>query len=264
MRTLTAVAFLSCLTGSLADALPAFAAESSTSIKIVYDNYVSDEAYESDWGFACVIAGTEKTILFDTGRHGDVLLANLKKIGVRPTDIHAIVLSHNHKDHTGGLLPFLEKYRDISVYLPAKTPENFVKDVRQHAADMTVVNKPTAICEGATVLGPLGDQIIEQTLILDTKKGLVIVTGCSHPGIATIAETAKKRFNRDIYMILGGTHLLRHSDKDLKSVVDGLHDLGVQKVAPTHCSGDKAIAEFREAFGNGFVKIGVGCVIDIK
>jgi 7,8-dihydropterin-6-yl-methyl-4-(beta-D-ribofuranosyl)aminobenzene 5'-phosphate synthase len=91
----------------------------------------------------------------------------------------------------------------------------------------------------------------------------VIVTGCSHPGIVAIAKRAKEELDRNVYMILGGTHLLRHSEEDLQSVIEELKKLGVQMIAATHCSGDKAISMFQETFDGGFVKIGVGRVIDI-
>jgi 7,8-dihydropterin-6-yl-methyl-4-(beta-D-ribofuranosyl)aminobenzene 5'-phosphate synthase len=125
------------------------------------------------------------------------------------------------------------------------------------------VNQPTKIGEGAVVLGPMGDRIIEQSLLLDTEKGLVIVTGCAHPGIVAIAKKANEELDGDIYLILGGMHLLRHSEEDLNSVIDAFKQLGVQKVAPSHCSGDKAISMFQKAFGEGFVRMGVGRVIDI-
>jgi 7,8-dihydropterin-6-yl-methyl-4-(beta-D-ribofuranosyl)aminobenzene 5'-phosphate synthase len=228
-----------------------------------YDNYSHDDSLQTDWGFACLITGSEKTILFDTGGKGDLLLTNMKKMNLSSKDVDLIVISHNHGDHTGGLLPFLKENPDVGVFLPAKTPDGFVKEVQQVAANVTVVNKPTTICDGAVVLGPMGDQIIEQALVLDTSKGLVIVTGCSHPGIEVIAKKAKAELHRDIQMVLGGTHLLRHSDDDLQAVIDTLQKLGVQRVAPTHCSGDKAISMFREAFGDGFEKVGVGRVIEI-
>ena len=240
-----------------------FAAESSLTLKVVYDKYVFDESDGSDWGFSCVVTGTDKTILFDTGRKGEVLLANLKKMGVSPADVESVVISHNHRDHTGGLLTVLKQNRNVSVYLPKETPEGFAKDVKELAAGTTVVSQPVTICKGALVLGPMGDQIIEQSLVIDTDKGLVIITGCSHPGIEVIAKRAKEELNRDIYMILGGTHLLHHSEKDLQSVIDTLKELGVQKVAPSHCSGDKAIAKFQDAFGDRFIKMGVGRVVEV-
>jgi 7,8-dihydropterin-6-yl-methyl-4-(beta-D-ribofuranosyl)aminobenzene 5'-phosphate synthase len=251
-------------------AFPANAAEPidqpprSTTLKIVYDNYLFDEEFETDWGFACVVTCPGKTILLDTGRKGDILLANFKKMGLRPEDIDVVVISHNHGDHTGGLLPFLEKNAKVSVFLPAKTPKDFVEKVQQLAAETTVVAKPTEICDGVIVLGPMGDRIIEQALVIDTAKGLLIVTGCSHPGIEAISKKAKEELKRDVHMVLGGTHLLRHSDEDLQAVVDELKKLGVQKVAATHCSGDKAISMLRVAFRDDFVEVGVGRVIKIE
>jgi 7,8-dihydropterin-6-yl-methyl-4-(beta-D-ribofuranosyl)aminobenzene 5'-phosphate synthase len=229
----------------------------------MYDNYVFDKACKTDWGFACMIDGPEKPILFDTGGNGDLLLANFKTMGTSPADVKLVVISHNHGDHTGGLLPFLRKNRGVAVFLPAKTPDGFVDDARELASEVTVVRQPTKICRGAVVLGPMGSRIVEQSLVVDTECGLVIVTGCSHPGIVAIAQKAKEELGRDIYMILGGTHLLRHSEEDLRVVIHALKELGVQRMAPSHCSGDKAIAMFKEAFGDGFVQMGVGRVIKI-
>jgi 7,8-dihydropterin-6-yl-methyl-4-(beta-D-ribofuranosyl)aminobenzene 5'-phosphate synthase len=168
--------------------LSVFAAESTGTIQVVYDNYAFNDTCDTDWGFACVIKGTEKTILFDTGAKGDLLLANLEQMNVRPSDIELVVISHNHRDHTGGLGSFLKENRDVSVFLPADTTEGVVNDVKKHAAEATVVSQSATICRGAVVVGPMGESIVEQALILDTEDGLVILTGCSHPGIVEIAE----------------------------------------------------------------------------
>ena len=257
-RNLTTLLGMAIVSTALSGAL---AAETPLTIKVVYDNYVWDKTCGSDWGFSCLITGTEQTILFDTGSKGEMLLANLKKMGARPTDVKTVVISHNHGDHQGGLLPFLQENRDVSVYLPHETPASFVADVTKLAAETAVVSRPVTICQGTVLLGPLGDRIVEQSLVIDTEKGLVIITGCAHPGIEVIAKRANETLNRNIYMIVGGTHLLRHSDEDLQKVIDQLKELGVQKVAPSHCSGDKAIAKFKDSFGDGYVKMGVGRVL---
>ena len=187
----------------------------------------------------------------------------MKKMKLSPKDVDMIVISHNHGDHTGGLLPVLKKNPDVSVFLPAEdtgclrqrgpTDRSRCYCREQARHDLRRSGRPR----------PYGRQIIEQALVVDTNKGLVIVSGCSHPGVEVIAKKAKEELHRDIHMVLGGTHLLRHSDDDLRAVIDDLQKLGVQKVAPTHCSGDKAISLFQDAFGDGFIKMGVGRVIEI-
>lgn len=233
------------------------------SVTVLYDNYGFDEACGRDWGFACLITGTEKTILFDTGNKGDLLLENFRKLGANPQDVDLAVISHNHGDHTGGLGTFLEKTAEVSVYLPAATPEAFVKEVEGRASRVTVVTKPVEVCKHVVVLGPMGDKIVEQALVVQTRKGLVIITGCSHPGIVDIAKRAREELGREIHMIVGGMHLLRHSEDDLQAIVSDLKGLGIRKVAATHCTGDKAIALFKTEFGEGFVKMGTGRVLDV-
>ena len=85
-----------------------------------------------------------------------------------------------------------------------------------------------------------------------------MITGCSHPGIVSIVKRAKDKFRRDVYMVIRGLHLLRHSDEEVKSVIRELKALGVKRIGPTHCTGEKAIALFRDAFGKGFIEMGVG------
>ena len=70
---------------------------------ILYDNYIFTEGTKSDWGFACLIEGTEKTILFDRGTKSDILWYNVEKLNADLSKVEQIVISHNHGDHTGGL-----------------------------------------------------------------------------------------------------------------------------------------------------------------
>jgi len=232
-------------------------------IRVLYDNYAHDDALQTDWGFSCLVTGTEKTVLFDTGTKGDVLLQNMAKMNVSPDAAEIVIISHNHEDHTGGLIAVLEKNRKMTVYLPPSCPASMVQDVETLGAKVSTVTKPVEICRGVFVIGPTGDQIVEQALAVDTGKGLVIITGCSHPGVIDIAKRAKEQLHRDIYMICGGMHLLEMSDGQISEIVAELKSLGVQKVGATHCTGEKAIGLFTEAFGDGFVELGVGRVVQI-
>ena len=232
-------------------------------LTILYDDRVCDERLQAGFGFACLITGTEKTILFDTGSRGEVLLGNFEKAEVSAIDVDAVVISHNHRDHTGGLLPMLAGNEKTAVYLPAASPAAFVAEVESQAADVTVVTNTVEICSSVFVMGPMGDKIIEQALVVDTNDGLIIVTGCSHPGIVALAEKAKEEFQRDIFMVCGGMHLNRTSKEKVRQIIGELKALGVRRVAPGHCTGGTAISLFKKEFGADFVPVGVGTSIGI-
>ncbi len=114
-------------------------------------------------------------------------------MNVSPDAAEAAVISHNHGDHTGGLIAVLEKNRKMTVYLPPSCTETMVQQVERLGAKVITVTKPVEICRGAFVIGPTGDKIVEQALAVDTGKGLVIITGCSHPGVIEIAKRAKEQ-----------------------------------------------------------------------
>jgi len=235
-------------------------------ITILYDNYVckgGDKSLQGDWGFGCLVEGMEKTIVFDTGMKAPIFLSNCEALKVDFQKVDAAVLSHDHDDHRGGLAAMLEKKGDMAVYLPPNCTKEYVKQLEDLGAKATLVTKPVEICKGVFLTAPVLDEVdkvIEISLMIDTPKGLVVVAGCSHPGMARMARQAKDELKKDVYMIFGGTHLSQRSDAEVQRTIDELKALGVQKVGTTHCTGKKAAA-FEKAFGDDFLPLGVGQVI---
>ncbi|MHC4282027.1 MAG: MBL fold metallo-hydrolase [Planctomycetota bacterium] len=209
-------------------------------ITIVYDNHSYKQGLETGWGFSCLISGVEKTILFDTGPGGS-LIVNMEKLAIEPQSIDTVVLSHIHPDHTGGLEGFLEKNPDVTVYLPKSFPERF-KDWSA---------------------GQTGKWIKEQSLVIKTDKGLVVISGCSHPGIVNIVSAAKDLVKDDILLVMGGFHLECAGKGKIEKVISVFKHLGVRYVGLCHGSGDKARALFEEYFGGKYIKLGAGKVITI-
>ena len=238
--------------------------ENKITMTVLYDNYLFEDGTQTDWGFACLIEGTEKTILFDTGTKGEVLFHNVGRLHVDLEKVDQIVISHDHGDHTGGLSSVLDKNHDVSVYYPVSFPKKFVQGVTDKKAKAIPVDDPVEICKDVYTTGEIGVQIKEQSLILDTPKGLIIVTGCSHPGIVNILKKAKQVVKKDIYLVFGGFHLMRHTEAQVKEIIQEFRALGVQKCGATHCTGDGAIKLFKNGFDEDYVRMGTGKVITIS
>jgi len=238
--------------------------ENPITITTIYDNYIFSEGTKTDWGYSCIIEGTEKTILFDTGTKSDILFHNINKLNINPKDVELVAISHIHGDHTGGLFAFLDENNKVTIYLPASFPDEFVSRVEKAGAKVVSVDKPVKICKGVSLTGEMGVQIKEQSLVLNTSKGLVVITGCAHPGIVGIVKKAKEVTDKEIYLVCGGFHLLSKSEDEVKEIISEFKDLGVMKVGATHCTGDKAIELFKEAYKENFIQMGVGKVIRIS
>jgi 7,8-dihydropterin-6-yl-methyl-4-(beta-D-ribofuranosyl)aminobenzene 5'-phosphate synthase len=187
------------------------------SITVNYDNNPYKERLVTAWGFSCLIRGTEKTILFDTGGDGSILLANMEELGINPKEIDLVVISHIHGDHVGGLHSLLEKNPEVVVYLPESFPKGFKDDAKEYGAKVVAVQEPLKICEGVYSTGELGTWIKEQSLIIHTEKGLIVITGCAHPGIVKIVNKAKDLVKNDVLLVMGGFHLVGESKGEIEN-----------------------------------------------
>jgi 7,8-dihydropterin-6-yl-methyl-4-(beta-D-ribofuranosyl)aminobenzene 5'-phosphate synthase len=225
---------------------------------VIYDNYKFADPYIGDWGFSCLIEGKDKTILFDTGTKPDVFRKNLENLKVDINKIDLIVISHNHGDHTGGLPVILEKRKDLPVYIPASVEQSFLEKYEAFEGHTIPVSEPVELCEGVHLTGEMGSMIKEQSLLVETPKGLVIVTGCSHQGVDNIVTKATELSDEKIYLLFGGFHLLRHTEKEIKDIIDVFLNAGVQKCGASHCTGEEAIIMIKEVYGENFVTIGAG------
>jgi 7,8-dihydropterin-6-yl-methyl-4-(beta-D-ribofuranosyl)aminobenzene 5'-phosphate synthase len=235
----------------------------SLTITVVYDNNPCKEGLQTAWGFSCVISGAEKTILFDTGGDGSVLLDNMKKLAVEPNSIDTVVLSHIHSDHTGGLDSFLEKNSGVTIYLPKSFPKKFKDNILSFRSKIVEVEQPLKICENVYSTGQLGRLIKEQSLIVRTDKGLIVITGCAHPGIVKIVNRAKDLMKDDILLVMGGFHLEWAMKGKIEKIISAFEKSGVQYVGPAHCSGDKARSLFEQRFGSSYINVGAGKAVTV-
>jgi len=227
-------------------------------VTIVYDNNAFDERLRTGWGFACVVEGLAKTILFDTGADGAVLLTNMARAGFKPEQVDTVVLSHIHGDHTGGLAAFLRANPRVSVCVPRVFPAEFKAAIRRAGAQLAEADGPCKVCEGAWTTGVLTQGIAEHGLTVTSAQGPVVITGCAHPGVARLVDAARRHARSPVHAVLGGFHMGGASDQQIHAAIQGLRKAGVQRAAPCHCSGDRARELMKEAFGEGYLPSGVG------
>jgi len=229
---------------------------------VLFDNVPRAEGLQTGWGFACLVEGLEKTILFDTGGDGEILLSNMRMLGIEPATVDVVFLSHLHGDHTHGLQRFLEENSDVEVWMPASFPEAFREQVRAAGARPHFVEGPTKLFDGAHSTGEMGSPIKEQALVLETRDGLALITGCAHPKIADVVAQARRQHKRSVELIAGGFHLRSLEGAEFGETMRALEKGGVTRVAPSHCTGEGPVEAFRRIWGDGFVESGCGAVIE--
>jgi len=214
-------------------------------LKILYDND-AEGGFRKGWGFSCLVG---EELLFDTGADPSILLSNMRRFDVELGRIRKIFLSHEHGDHVGGV-QILERLGRIKVFVPSSFSSRLKEWLKSHPnAELVETTAKQEICHGMFTTGDLGNGLKEQSLIVQTKNGLTVVTGCSHPGLENILRLASK-FG-EIYGVIGGFH--------------GFDSLEVLKerrlILPCHCTTHKK--EILSLYPESTVKCSAGCEVEI-
>jgi len=236
----------------------------STDITVLFNNTTDDERLLPAHGLACLIEGGTRTLLFDTGGDGSILLDNMDALGKDPAAIDVVVISHLHWDHMGGLWQLLRRSGPVDLYLPKSASKEFRQHAEMLGATVTLVDTPMEIISGIRSTGEMGDKFKEQSLVLDSTDGAVVVTGCAHPGVVAIVERAREIAGAPVRFVLGGFHLRSTPEKDVAAIVARLENLGVARIAGSHCTGDMPMAMLRQVWRDDFVDFGCGTTVRIE
>ena len=266
-------------------------------ITILYDAFGAPSALQKDWGYAALVEYGGKRILFDTGNNAKIFEHNVKQLGINLKQLNAVVISHRHGDHTSGLTLVLQQNPAVKIYAPqditifnGRVPRGFLEPQSSLASDMRyfegkpperlqigsawesanfeLVTKTIEIFPGFYVLTtrsekPGSMEMNEISLAVRTPKGLAVVVGCSHPGVEKILEAASKIDSR-LYTVTGGFHLVLARHSEVQRTADVLHDaLGIERVAPGHCTSELGFTVFMDRFKERFDRAGLGSVIPL-
>ncbi len=268
-------------------------------ITVLYDAFGKDSVMQKDWGYAALVEYGGKRILFDTGNNPDILAQNAKAKGIDLSKLDFVVMSHRHGDHMGGLSYLLSVNPNVPIYAPKEgfgvfgvfgvdVPSTFYRkdpslppEQRYYngsppeiirggtawpSANFRLVDKDTEIAPNIHLIALVSDkpgtlELRELSLAINTSEGLVIVVGCSHPGIDKIVESATA-INPRVHFVAGGFHLVVTPDAEIERIVTVLHDrFSVEYVAPGHCTGEPAFTALKKAFGDHYMYAGLGTTL---
>lgn len=220
----------------------------------------------SSWGLSFYVeVFTEErrhTVLMDTSGSPHSLFQNSSRLHIDLSDVEAVFISHWHGDHSGCLIGILQQVgQTIPVYLPSRNLFGF-RGIVSAGGVPQVCSEPLEILKGIMSTGSMGVWTKEHSLLIKVRdKGLVLLTGCSHPGIEKIVRRALQILDTKVYAIIGGLHI--SSVKEGESTAKNLQEMGVELISPCHCTGTSAKAGIKRVMNRRFVANGSGKTISI-
>jgi 7,8-dihydropterin-6-yl-methyl-4-(beta-D-ribofuranosyl)aminobenzene 5'-phosphate synthase len=215
------------------------------------------------WGLSFLVG---REVLFDTFGREDVFAENLSRFKINIRRIKHIFISHQHWDHTRGLFYLAQNYPGVNfkVYILKNFTQSFKRQLTKYKnLKIIEIKKPAKIKNNIYTTGEISGSIPEQSLVIEKRKGLIIITGCSHPGIVKIVDWVKKMFSKDVLFLIGGFHLKDSQEKEIVEVVKQLKRRDILKVAPTHCTGEIAEKYFQEFWDKNCIRLKEGMEIEI-
>ena len=278
---------------------PMAVAATPNRVTILYDSFGKSPTLTMDWGFAALVEYGGKRILFDTGNNAQIFEHNVKAAGVDLQKLDFVVMSHRHGDHMGGLAYLLKVNPTVKIYAPKERsgvygddqpsstwyrkdpslpaeqryyrgapPEIIHMGEAWPNAHFQLIDKNIEIVPGMYLIALVSDQpgtleLRELSLAIRTPDGLVLVVGCSHPGVEHIVQEARA-IDPHINLLFGGLHQIQAPDPEVERIARVLHDqYKLDRIAPGHCTGEPEFAALKKTFGDHYLYAGVGSVVDL-
>ena len=266
--------------------LPSFSQSTVKELKITTLSTMVSNWGVGEWGYAALVEVDGHKILFDTGNRPGTVIQNAKDQKIDLSDVSDVILSHFHYDHTGGALSLIRNglgsdtrfHAGKGILIPRQgfltnTMDSIKTVLEKNGNEFIIHDQPAEIVPGVWVTGPVDrvtteknypanveliteegimeDDVPEdQSLVINTSKGLVIISGCGHSGIInTIRYTRSRIADRNVHAMIGGFHLVMASDEELSWTADELKRNQVEYLNGAHCTGLNALFELREKMG---------------
>ena len=275
------------------------AAKAPNRVTILYDSFGKNPALTMDWGFAALIEYDGKRILFDAGGNSDILARNVTSEHIDLSRLDFVVMSHRHGDHMGGLAYVLKVNPSVKIYAPKERsgvygddqpsstwyrkdtslpteqryyrgtpPESIHMGAAWPGPNFQLIDKNTEIVPGMFLIALVSDspgtrELRELSLAIKSPQGVILIVGCSHPGVERIIQQAIA-IAPHINILFGGLHEIQATDAEVQRIAVVLHEqYNVERVAPGHCTGEPEFAALKRVFGDHYRYAGVGSVVDL-
>ena len=259
-----------------------------------------DESLNAEHGISLYVEVDGKKILFDTGQSGN-FVKNAESLNIDLNDLDYVIISHSHYDHSGGFEKLVEEYDsdfklflgegffkekhslsgDIYRYVGSPFREGFLKEKNIETEYVTSIKY---ITENAMIITNFerdpeyenvneamclkeGDKFVfddfkdEVALAIDTEEGMIVLVGCSHPGIVNMLETIIKKTGKDIYGVIGGTHLMKEDHEKINKVIDYFKEKKIKNIGACHCTGRQGETMFSQQMEDEFFSNNTGDVL---
>lgn len=263
----------------------------------ILSTMLTDNAGVGEWGFAAIVIADGRPILFDTGARPDTVAKNVRELKVDLNGVTDVILSHNHTDHTGGLVTLRREYPKslgrahvapgIFFERLSGTPMLGTRRAYEAAGGKFVEHAGfVEIAPGVWLTGPVPRKYHERnwsgagqlrdaagkqaednlpedmSMVIDTPQGLVLISGCGHAGLINTLEHIRNKFGaaRPVHAAIGGFHLFPASDSHLDWTASKLKEFGLENFVGAHCTGIEATYRIRERLGLGRQHAVVGAV----
>ena len=237
---------------------------SSVKLTLIAEGSTKHERKILRWGISFLVGD----VLFDAFGREDIFRENVRRFKIDLSRVKHVVISHEDWDHIAGLGDFLKAHPKTRVYICKKSGKALKELILRNAGSPVEVDKPRKISPNIFSLGQMradtGRGILyEQALVVKSRKGFSVITGCAHPGIVWIARQAVKIFGKRIYAVCGGFHMKDNTPEDNLKIIAELQALGVKKVIPLHCSGPRAFRIFGRFYGKNSIKLQEGDTFEL-
>lgn len=262
-----------------------------------------EKSYYTEHGLSFVIETPSESIIFDTGQ-SDAFIENARLMGIDLSGVKKMIISHGHYDHSGGVKSFVEKYHsDLQFFVSShffdkkfKIADGMTKYIgndfdedflQSNGVDINLIkNTITEVSENIYIITNFERYFLEKTneqfyiekngnnitdefndeisIVIKGEEGLVVLVGCSHPGIRNIITSVKNAFPEPILAVIGGTHLRNASDERIMESVEMFKNLKVKKIGVSHCTGDRATDLLKNEMKNEFFENKTGSVFEFN